>query len=124
MRRIDGRIEITLSIAKLAKPPRKWSNFQVRAYYRPEVHGRSVEFARDGVIQLIGRVNVAGQIALRGVFSKTFGKKAPWSVVPEKFATDPRLADLAITQFAVDDGWVGVALGPQRTAMHPATLRR
>ena len=57
VRCVDGRIEITLSIAKLAKPPRKWKDFQVRAYYRPEVHGRSVEFARDGVIQLIGRVN-------------------------------------------------------------------
>jgi hypothetical protein len=124
VRCVDGRIEITLSVARLSKPPRKWKDFQVRAYYRPEVNGRSVELARDGVIQLIGRVNVGGQIALRGVFSRTFSKTAPWNLLPEGFATDPRLADLAVSQFVIDDGWVGVALSPERTALQPAGTRR
>ena len=54
------------------------------------------------------------QIVLRGVFSRAFSKKTPWSMTPERLATDPKLADLGITQFVIDDGWIGVALGPRR----------
>jgi hypothetical protein len=124
VRCVDGRIEITLSVAKLSKPPRKWRDFQVRAYYRPEVNGRSAELVRDGVIQLIGRVNAGGQIALRGVFSRTFSRTAPWKLLPDEVAADPRLADLTVSQFVVDDGWVGMAMSPERTASQPAGPRR
>ena len=34
----------------LSKAPRQWSDFRVRAYYRPEVHGRTVEMVRDAVV--------------------------------------------------------------------------
>ena len=37
----DGRLEITLAIARLSKGSRKWKDFQVRAFYRPVVQGRS-----------------------------------------------------------------------------------
>ena len=49
----DGRLEITLAIARLSKGTRKWNNFQVRAFYRPVVQGRNVDLAREGVVQLI-----------------------------------------------------------------------
>ncbi|MGA2033631.1 MAG: hypothetical protein ABSG68_15360 [Thermoguttaceae bacterium] len=122
----DGKIEVTLAVAELYKSPRRWNDFRVRAYYRPEVKGRSVEMVRDGVVQLIGtHLSTGGQIALRGVFSKAFAKTAPWSVIPEKLSNDPKLADLAITQFAVDDGWVGIALGPHhRTTLREVIFRR
>jgi hypothetical protein len=121
----DGKVEITLAVASLSKGPRQWSNFLVRAYYRPEVRGRSVEMVRDGVVQLQAEhLATGGQIALRGAFSKTFAKRAPWQIIPTRLTTDPRLADLAITQFVIEDGWVGIALGPQRTAAHHGLLLR
>jgi hypothetical protein len=120
----EGRIELTVSIAKLAKQPRAWKDFQVRAIYRPEIEGRQVHLVRDGVVQLIGpRLTAGGQIAIRGVFSRTFSKKMPWDLMPERLATDPKLADLTVTQFAVEDGWLGVSLGPQRTALRAAAKR-
>ena len=40
------------------------------------------------------------------------------------FARDPRLAGLQITQFVIDDGWLGLAVGPRRTtAATPAMAR-
>ena len=118
-------MELTLSVARLAKSPRKWQNFQVRAYYRPVVHGRSVEFVRDGVVQLIGRLSTGSQLALRGVFARVFPENPAWNVTPEKFINHPKLADLAFTQFAIDDGWIGLALGPapRRAAVRQGLLR-
>ena len=112
----DGRLEITLSIARLSKGSRKWKDFQVRAFYRPVVQGRSVDLARDGIVQLIGpRMNAGSQIALRGVFSKVFSQKEPIHATPESFVKNPKLEGVAVTQFVIDDGWIGAAIGPQRT---------
>jgi hypothetical protein len=126
VRCLSGRIEITLAVEKLAKESHKWKDFQVRAYYRPEVRGRSVELTREGVVQLMGgRLGTGAQIALRGVFSRVFSQTAPWTITPEQFVANPHLQGLAVTQFVVDDGWIGAAIGPQRaTALHPGLLRR
>ena len=48
----DGQIVLTLSIAQLSKSPRKWKNFQIQAFYRPKVEGRSAELVREGVIHI------------------------------------------------------------------------
>ncbi len=125
MRCADGRVEVNVAIAKLAKEERNWKDFQIRAFYRPEVNGRSAELVRDGIIQLSGKhLNTGAQIALRGVFSRAFSKKTPWKLTPEKLLTEPKLADTAITQFVIDDGWIGVALGARHTALRPLLLRR
>jgi hypothetical protein len=121
----EGRLEVTLAVAKLSKAMRRWKDFQVRAYYRPEVHGRSIELVRDGVVQLMGsRLTTGGQLTLRGVFSKVFSQKTPWHVTPETLAQNPNLQGLAFTQFALSDGWLAVALGRERTAARPGMLRR
>ena len=117
----DGRIELSLSVVKLQKAPRVWRNFQVLVRYRAEVDGRRAQLVRDGIVQLIAPMNYRSQIALRAIFSKTFPKGRPLSAVPEQWATDARMDGLAITQFAIDDGWVGLALGPERSA-GPSTV--
>ncbi len=117
---VDGRIEITLSIAKLTKSPRKFKDFQVRAFYRPEVRGRSVDLVRDGIVQLnCPRMSTGSQIALRGVFSKVFSQKEPVHVTPETFVHNPKLDGVVVTQLSIDDGWIGAAIGPQRMAGSP-----
>ncbi|MEE8451420.1 MAG: hypothetical protein V3R99_05870, partial [Thermoguttaceae bacterium] len=71
----QGRIDIALSIAKLSSGSRHWKDFQVRAFYRPEVDGRSITLVRDGVVQLVGkRLSMGSRIAVRGIFAKTFSK--------------------------------------------------
>jgi hypothetical protein len=111
---VDGQVVLTLSVKSLGASSRRWFDFQVRVFFQPEVEGRTARLARDGVIQLIGSMNMRSQIALRGIFSKTFHKDRPLVITPEAFETDPRYAQTAITQLAIDDGWVGFALGPLR----------
>ncbi len=121
----EGRMEVSLSIAKLAKGEHFWKHFQVRAFYRPEGNGPVAELVRDGIIQLIGqRLSTGGQIVLRGVFSHVFSKRTPWKLTPDRLADDPRFAGIGITQFVIEDGWIGVALGERRVALRPAAARK
>jgi hypothetical protein len=118
----NGQIVITVSIAQLARSPRRWKDFQVRAFYRPAVRGLSAELVRDGVIHLIG-VRTRNQIALRGIFGKIFHKDSAVPLTTEEMATDPRLTGLHLTQLEVEEGWVGAALGPQRSQRFPVAGR-
>jgi hypothetical protein len=112
----DGQVLLTLSIARLCKGTRyRWHNFQVRASYQPVVHGRSAQLVRENVIQLLGKRNMGSQIILRGVFAHALSRKAPWELVPQKIINEPKLQDAAVTQFVIEDGWIGLSLGPKQT---------
>jgi hypothetical protein len=113
----DGHLEITLAIARLSKGTHRFKDFQVRASYRPVVEGRSIDLVRDGIVKLIGpRMNAFTQVPLRSVFLKIFSDKQPIHMTPESFVKNKKLDGMAVTQLVIDDGWIGAALGPQRTA--------
>ncbi|MEN6449005.1 MAG: hypothetical protein ABFC96_00810, partial [Thermoguttaceae bacterium] len=121
----DGAVMLTFSVQRLSKGSHRWNNFQVRAFYRPEVQGRSAKLARDGVIRLLGpRLNTGSQIALRGIFSHALSKKTPFELIPKQIVDDPKLKDAAITQFLLEDGWLGIAIGPRPTAVTAQRGRR
>ncbi len=122
----EGRIELTLAIAELVASSQRWYDFTVRVYYRPESSGLNLELARDETIQLIGkRISMRSQIALRGIFSKTFPKDRRFRLTPETWTTDARLAGLEVIQLVIEDGWIGVAIGPGTgsVASHDSTRR-
>jgi hypothetical protein len=111
----DGKVQVMLSIARISKGDEAWDNFQIRAFYEPQVQGLSAQMVRDGVVQLAGARNSRSQIALRTIFSKVFSKQRPLAIVPETVRTDPRLAGLAVTQLVIHDGWIGFALGADQS---------
>jgi len=116
-----GQITLTLSIAQLSKGRRRFRDFSIRAFYRPEITGRAVSLVRDGVVRMEGRrLNLGSQLVLRGVFNKLFSKSRPWNITPEILETHAGMADLAVTQFVVVDGWIGVALTKPSTASQEA----
>lgn len=121
----DGQLMVTLSIASLSRAPHRWKNFQVRAFYRPEINGRSAQLVREGVVRLTGqRLNTSAQIALRGIFSKTFSKDRPWDLAPQVVMNHQRMTHLGITQVVLEDGWFAVALGPARSGPQPVMATR
>jgi hypothetical protein len=110
----DGRIAISLGISRLRAGARQWRDFRVRAYYGSEMSECSASMTRDGVVELIGRLRTGSQIALRGIFSKVFAKDVVWPIVPDTMTADPRLQGLEVTQLNIDNGWFGLAVGPER----------
>jgi hypothetical protein len=107
----DGQAILALAVAELSKEPRVWRNFRVHVFFKPVINGRLAELERDGPIHLIGeRMSIGTQIALRGVFSKAFPSGQRVTLMPDRFLNDANLKDLAVNQFTIDDGWIGVAI--------------
>ncbi len=122
----DGQVLVQVSVGRLFEPKsgEQWENFQVRAFYRPQISRGRAEFAREGVIQLIGDgLNLRSQIALRGIFSKTFSKQRPLVLTPDSMLEDQRLAGLGVSQIVLDDGWASVAFGPLDTTPDAVAAR-
>jgi hypothetical protein len=117
----EGRVEATLNIAQLESGSRTWRDFTVQVHYRPQAAGRSVELVREGVISLYGeRLGGQSQFVLRGTFGRIFSEDRRWNWLAE-IIEDPRLAGLQVTQCVIEDGWLGLAIGPQRAGGEVAT---
>ena len=113
-------LRLRLALTKVSKGTKyNWSNLIVRANYHIEVDGMQANLVRTGSIELEGkRLRTRDQIALRGVFSKLLSRSNAVKLVPDKLVSDPRLANLEVTQRVIDEGWIGISIGPQRkTAM-------
>lgn len=119
----DGRFSVWLSLAYLQKGQNEWNHFQVRAFYRPEINGAQAQLVRDGVVHLLGDLDMRSQIGLRGLFGKAFDKEKTLPIAPENLSPDPRMANLIITQFVIEDGWAGIAVGPKQRAAPPEIAR-
>ena len=71
----QGRVELVLNITEIRQGKRRWHDFEVRAGYRPETHGLSADFQRDGSIELGGLYKRKTEVALRGIFSKVLSPR-------------------------------------------------
>jgi len=112
-----GKLTLTLKIAELKNRRNSWHHFEVRAEYVPDSAHLHANLVRDGIIQLIGnRLSFADQIALRTIFSRALSKNQPFNIINSKLAENPAIADLNVNQFVIEDGWIGVSLGPHRVA--------
>jgi hypothetical protein len=117
VRLIDNSAQVTLRLARLEVEKQAWTDLNVIATYEPETNGLDAIFSRNGPIRLSGKnLNTRSNIILRGVFSKMFTRNRQVHLLPEKAMHDARLADLAVNQLVVHDGWVGLAIGPKRAA--------
>jgi hypothetical protein len=119
-----NRLELILSIAEIRDARRRWHDFEVRAAYRPVVHGLVAQFERDGTIELGGQYKGKPEVALRGIFSKVLSRERKLNLLPDSFVNDKRLAGLEVMQLVIEDGWIGTAIGPVRTAGRPATTTK
>jgi len=109
----EGRLTLTLNIARLDSGRRHWRNFTIRAYYVPVIDGLHARLVRQTSIELIGQnLRLGDQIALRSIFTKALSRNRPIEMIHPELAERAELADLAVTQFVVRNGWVGIALGP------------
>ena len=91
----------------------------------PVVDQLHLQLVRQGSIELGGET-YKGQpeVALRGIFSKVLARDRMINLVPDIIAEHPKLEDLCITQCAIEDGWVGVAIGPDRALVHSSVAER
>jgi hypothetical protein len=108
-----GKLRVALSIAMLSAEGNEWRNIEVFADYTAEQVGPAVELIRTGVISLHGARDTRSQFALRAIFSDVFHQDVTFPILYDQLTGDARFAGLQITQFVLEDGWVGMSLGPR-----------
>ncbi|MCH2127537.1 MAG: hypothetical protein MK179_00275 [Pirellulaceae bacterium] len=114
----NGRASITIRLASLSKGKRhRWRKLTVTGEYAPDVSSVNAPLIRDESIRLTGhKLSFSDQVALRSIFSNVFSRKRPLTILRTKLANDQRVQDLGIQEFAVEDGWIGIAWGVERLA--------
>ena len=114
----DGMVTLTLKIQELQSGQQSWDKFIVRAHYRPDSHTLEANLVRQGYIELQGkRLRLVDQAALRGIFGKVFDKERKLPLISDHIAKHPKMRDSEMTQCVMQDGWIGIALGPKRPAI-------
>lgn len=109
----DDRLALVLNIRELGHGRDKIENFQVHAFYRPQLDGLAVQLVRDETLQFSGRnLKTGGRVVLHGVMGRVFSRGRELPMVKKTLAADPRFAGLMVTQLVIDDGWMALALGP------------
>ena len=111
----DGRLEITLSMAGVEQDGRDMRNFVVHAYYVPAVNGLEAALVRDGSLGIEGRLSSSERARLHNVFNSVLPPERQLPIVRLDNPSDPRLAELMVTQLVLEDGWLGLAVGPTST---------
>jgi hypothetical protein len=122
----DGQIEVTLSLASVELDGRRIRNFVVHAFYKPSVNGLNAEIVRDGSLGIEGRLSAGERARLHNVFNSVLPAERSLPIVQLDDADHSRLAGLMITQFVLEDGWMGLAVGPtssERVAERSRSLR-
>lgn len=122
----DGKMELAIAIDDFHQGGRRIRQFIVHAFYVPVVNGLDVELVRDGALGFEGRLGSTDRARLHSVFKEVLSEERRLPIVKLDDASDPRLDGLMITQLVLEDGWLGLALGPEtsgRTAERSRSLR-
>ncbi len=122
----DQRLELIISMREVVHDGDTVRNFRVHAFYVPVVHGLEAELVRDGALGIEGRIGTGDRAHMHNVFSKVFTEERHLPIVRLDDTNDARLAGLMITQLVLEDGWIGLAIGPsyaERTAERTRMLR-
>ena len=123
----DGHLELMLSLANFEHEGRATRDFIVHAFYAPVADGLSAELVRIGALGIEGRLSSTERARLHNAFKRVLSEDRRLPIGRLQGAgDDPRLAGLMITQMVLEDGWIGVAIGPggaSRVAERSRSLR-
>jgi hypothetical protein len=114
--RIDGgRLELALAVSEYSQPGTRIRNFIVHAFYVPVIDGLSAELVRDGALGIEGNVGGAERARLHNVFKVVLSDDRKLPIFRPTDPNDARLSGLMITQLVLEDGWLGLSIGPAQT---------
>jgi hypothetical protein len=110
----DGQLEFTIALVELVHDGRSVRRFKVHAFYRPQIKGANVFLVRDGALGIEGRLRVVDRARMHAVFNKILPEEQQIPVIDFQLWGVPDPAGVMVTQAVLEDGWLGLALGPAR----------
>lgn len=111
---VQGMVELLINFRELTVEGATHRNFRVHSFYRPQALGVTATLRSTGPAQIEGRMSTASRLRLHAVFGKALPAEAEIPLLRQLEPDDRRLEGLMVTQFVVDDGWLGLAIGPSR----------
>jgi hypothetical protein len=112
----NGKLELTISLTSVELQHDVMRDVVVHAYYTPKVEGLTAELVRDGTLGIEGRFDSGDRARLHNVFNRVLPPERHLPIVAVDKPTDKRFQGLMITQLVLEDGWVGLAVGPATDA--------
>jgi hypothetical protein len=122
----NSRLEMTIALAEMELDGHKMRDVFVHAYYAPVVDGLNADLVREGALGIEGRFSSSDRARLHNVFNTVLPPERRLPIVRIQNPHDPRVEGLMITQLVLEDGWVGLAVGPtssNRVAERSRSLR-
>jgi hypothetical protein len=122
----NERLELVLLMNEVNHEGDPVRNFRVHAFYVPVIRGLEAELVRDGALGIEGRIRTGERARMHGIFNKVLSEDRRLPIVRLSDPNDTRLAGLMITQIVLEDGWIGLAIGPgytNRTAERSRMLK-
>lgn len=114
----DGHAEMILAIDEMIVRGVRHRNFKVHTFYRPEVNGLVAELVQEGTPQIEGRMRTASRLRLHAVLGKVLGEQRRITLVRIPEGATPAVTEgmkgLVTTQCVIEDGWLGIAVAPER----------
>jgi hypothetical protein len=107
-----GHLEMTLAFDSVELDGEAMENVAIHANYTPVVERLNADLQRDGSLGVEGDLTASERARLHNVF-KTVLPPEQRLQFARLGADDPRLEGLMITQLVLEDGWVGIAIGPE-----------
>jgi hypothetical protein len=120
-----GHLELKVAFESVELEGEAMQDITIHVNYTPLVEGLQADVQRDGSLGVEGQIGAGERARLHNIFKEVFPPEQRL-----KFAhldsDDRRLEGLMITQLVLEDGWVGIAIGPEatnRTAERVRSLR-
>lgn len=111
---VDDRVEFSLNLKrfKVGKKGKRWRNVSVKTAYIPRVNGQQIVLVQEEPgLSLSGKgFKLRDQLAVRTIFKALFKERYTISAVPQKLVEMIKSPGLAIDQFVVRNGWLGLSL--------------
>ena len=111
----DGRFELAIQFENVQLDGEDMANVTVHAYYTPTVDGLNAELARDGALGIEGRFSGSERARLHNIFESVLPPDRKLTIARLGNQPDLHLDGLMITQLVLEDGWIGLAIGPEGT---------
>jgi hypothetical protein len=111
----DGRLELAIVFDNVQLDGDDMPNVTVHSYYTPSIDGLNAQLARDGALGIEGRFSASERARLHNIFEMVLPVDRKLTMVHLGDQPDLHLDGLMITQLVLEDGWVGLAIGPEGT---------
>ncbi len=111
----DGRFELAVAFDNVQLDGDDMPNVIVHAYYTPSVDGLNAELARDGALGVEGQISGTERARLHNIFQQVLPPERKLTLIHLGDQPELHLDGLMITQLVLEDGWVGIAIGPEST---------